>query len=50
MMAAAKDGFSVMTRKTFRSQERLAHKNDGTYTGHNIVYLHRDTPLQQLDI
>ena len=47
MMAAAKDGFSVITWKTFRSEERLAHRNDGSYTGHNVVYLNRDTPLKQ---
>ena len=50
MMAAAKDGFSVITWKTFRSQERLAHRNDGSYTGHNVVYLNRDTPLQQNEV
>ena len=46
MMAAAMDGFSVITWKTFRSEERLAHRNDGSYTGHNVVYLNRETPLQ----
>lgn len=39
MIAAARDGFEVITWKTFRSVHRLAHRNDGTYTGHNIVFL-----------
>jgi len=45
MMAAAKDGFSVMTWKTFRSQERLAHRNEGSYLGHNVVYLNCSASL-----
>ncbi len=39
MHAAALDGFSVITWKTFRSVDRLAHRNDGSYLGHNIVYI-----------
>jgi dihydroorotate dehydrogenase len=36
---AMKDGFEVLTWKTFRSEYRLAHRNDGNYLGHNIVFL-----------
>ena len=36
---AMKDGFEVLTWKTFRSEFRLAHRNDGKYLGHNIVFL-----------
>ncbi len=36
---AMKDGFEVLTWKTFRSEHRLAHRNDGNYLGHNIVFL-----------
>ena len=39
MEAAMRDGFEVLTWKTFRSMHRLAHRNDGTYLGHNIVFL-----------
>ena len=39
MEGAMNDGFSVVTWKTFRSVPRLAHRNDGNYLGHNIVYL-----------
>ena len=36
---AMKDGFEALTWKTFRSEFRLAHRNDGNYLGHNIVFL-----------
>ncbi len=36
---AMKDGFEVLTWKTFRSEYRLAHRNDGNFLGHNIVFL-----------
>jgi dihydroorotate dehydrogenase len=39
MAGALKDGFAIATWKTFRSVDRLAHRNDGSYLGHNIVYL-----------
>lgn len=39
MTGAAKDGFTVITWKTFRSVERLAHRSEGAFLGHNIVYL-----------
>lgn len=44
MEGAAKDGFTVITWKTFRSVDRLAHRNEGDFLGHNIVYL----PFAQL--
>lgn len=44
MTGAAKDGFEVITWKTFRSVHRLAHRSDGKYLGHNIVFL----PTEQL--
>lgn len=44
MEGAAKDGFEVITWKTFRSVHRLAHRSDGKYLGHNIVFL----PTSQL--
>lgn len=37
--AAMRDGFEVLTWKTFRSVHRLAHRNNGDYLGHNIVFL-----------
>ncbi len=46
MQAAAMDGFSVITRKTFRSVERRAHRNDGSFLWHNVVYLDKDQPLE----
>ncbi|NDK08329.1 hypothetical protein EOM39_03705 [Candidatus Gracilibacteria bacterium] len=39
MKGAAKDGFEVITWKTFRSIHRLAHASDGKYIGHNIVFI-----------
>lgn len=39
MKAACKDGFEVVTWKTFRSESRLAHRNNGDYVGHNIVFV-----------
>lgn len=45
MEAAMNDGFSVITWKTFRSVDRLAHRNDGSFLGHNIVYLPNDRML-----
>jgi hypothetical protein len=39
MRGAAKDGFSVITWKTFRTSPRLAHRNEGDFLGHNIVYI-----------
>lgn len=50
MKAAAMDGFTVITWKTFRSEFRLAHKNDGNHLGHNIVFLHNNDQLQESDI
>lgn len=50
MKAAAKDGFNVITWKTFRSEFRLAHKNNGNFLGHNIVFLHNNTALTKEDI
>ena len=44
MTGAAKDGFTVITWKTFRSVDRLAHRSGGDYVGHNIVYV----PHEQL--
>ncbi len=44
MQGAVKDGFEVITWKTFRSVHRLAHRSDGKYLGHNIVFL----PTEQL--
>lgn len=48
MTGAAKDGFSVITWKTFRSVNRLAHRSDGKFLGHNIVHL-PNTPLTKKD-
>lgn len=45
MEAAMNDGFTVITWKTFRSIDRLAHRNSGDYLGHNIVYLPNDKNL-----
>lgn len=39
MIAAARDGFTVLTWKTFRSVERLAHRSDGGYAAHNILFV-----------
>lgn len=39
MEGAAKDGFEVITWKTFRSVNRLAHVSNGNFLGHNIVFL-----------
>jgi dihydroorotate dehydrogenase len=39
MIGAARDGFTVITWKTFRTVDRLAHRNSGGYVGHNIVYI-----------
>lgn len=39
MKGAAFDGFSVITWKTFRSVDRLAHRSNGDYVGHNIVFV-----------
>lgn len=50
MQAAAMDGFSVIIWKTFRSIERLAHRNNGDFVGHNIIYLNRDEPLGKDEI
>lgn len=50
MKAAAMDGFSIITWKTFRSESRLAHKNDGTYYGHNMVVIDLEKPLQLQDL
>ncbi len=50
MKAAAKDGFEVITWKTFRSEFRLAHKNDGSFLWHNIVFLHNNKSLTENDI
>lgn len=36
---AMKDGFEVLTWKTFRSEFKLAHYNVGKHLGHNIVFL-----------
>ena len=43
MEAAARDGFEVLTWKTFRSEYRLAHRSDGAHIGHNIVFLPTET-------
>ena len=45
MQAAMKDGFSVITWKTFRSVDRLAHRSDGKFLGHNIVFLSHENTL-----
>jgi dihydroorotate dehydrogenase len=42
MDAALKDGFEVVTWKTWRSTERIAHRTDGSHVGHNIVFLPSD--------
>lgn len=42
MDAALKDGFEVVTWKTWRSSERIAHRTDGSHVGHNIVFLPSD--------
>lgn len=42
MKSAAKDGFSVITWKTFRSVNRLAHRKDKNSIGHNIVFISSD--------
>lgn len=39
MKWAAKDGFEVITWKTFRSIHRLAHASDWKYIWHNIVFI-----------
>lgn len=39
LKAAMKDGFEVLTWKTFRSEFRLAHCNIGKHLGHNIIFL-----------
>jgi dihydroorotate dehydrogenase len=46
MDAAMNDGFTVITWKTFRSIDRLAHRNDGKFLGHNIVYLDNSQILE----
>lgn len=50
MKAAAMDGFTVITWKTFRSEERLAHRNNGDFLGHNVVYLDQNTPFSEKDM
>lgn len=42
MKSAAKDGFTVITWKTFRSVDRLAHRSDKSFIGHNIVFISPD--------
>ena len=44
MKASAQDGFTVMTWKTFRSVDRIAHRNTDDFVGHNIVFV----PPEQL--
>ncbi len=39
MEGAIKDGFEVLTWKTFRSVHTLAHRSNGQHIGHNIVFL-----------
>ncbi len=43
MEASMKDGFELLTWKTFRSEHRLAHRNNGDYLGHNIIFLPSET-------
>ncbi len=43
MEAAMKDGFEVLTWKTFRSEHRIAHRSGGEHIGHNIVFLPTET-------
>ncbi|MDD3302846.1 MAG: hypothetical protein PHN31_04760 [Candidatus Gracilibacteria bacterium] len=42
MKGAAKDGFEVITWKTFRSVHRKAHTSDGKHLGHNILFIPTD--------
>ena len=42
MLSAMLDGFSVITWKTLRSCEKLAHRNNGNYLGHNIVFINKN--------
>ena len=46
MKSAAKDGFTVITWKTFRSVNRLAHRKDKNSIGHNIVFVSPDQLLK----
>lgn len=39
MKTASRDGFTAMTWKTFRSVDRIAHRNTGNFVGHNIVFV-----------
>ncbi len=39
MEGAMRDGFEVLTWKTFRSVHTLAHRSSGEHIGHNIVFL-----------
>lgn len=45
MKAASKDGFEVITWKTFRTSHRLAHASNNKYLWHNIVFI----PTKQID-
>lgn len=42
MKGAANDGFEVICWKTFRSVARLAHRSNGDFLGHNIVFIKSD--------
>lgn len=46
MEGAMSDGFTVITWKTFRSLDRLAHRNEEKYLGHNIVFLDNSKILE----
>ena len=50
MKAAALDGFSVVTWKTFRSQTHLAHRNNGDFSAHNIGAVKLESMLAKNNI
>ena len=47
MKGAIKDGFEVITWKTFRSKKRLAHHSQGKHIGHNILFVPPDQLTKQ---
>lgn len=50
MKAAAMDWFTLITWKTFRSEQRRAHRNDWWFLWHNVVFLDKETPLWKTDM
>lgn len=47
MKTASRDGFTAMTWKTFRSVDRIAHRNTNDFIGHNIVFVSSEQLLNK---